>query len=77
MVTTADDGKRQPVRDLLSRSNLTINDFELMEVNEAFAAQYLACERKLGLDRETTNVNGSAIGLGHPVGPRAVGSWLP
>jgi len=37
-------------------------------LNEAFAAQYLACERILGIDREITNVNGGAIALGHPVG---------
>ena len=40
----------------------------MIEVNEAFAAQYIACERELGLKREITNVNGSGIGLGHPVG---------
>ena len=45
-----------------------IKDFGLVELNEAFAAQYLACERELGLDRDITNVNGSGIGLGHPVG---------
>ena len=56
------------VRDLLTRSHLTINDFELVEVNEAFASQYIGCERELGLKREITNVNGSGIGLGHPVG---------
>jgi len=56
------------VDDLLARSGLTIGDFELVEVNEAFAAQYIGCERELGLDREITNVNGSGIGLGHPVG---------
>ncbi len=39
-----------------------------MEVNEAFAAKYIACERELALDRNMTNVNGSGIGLGHPVG---------
>ncbi len=39
-----------------------------MEVNEAFAAQYLGCEKELGINREITNVNGSGIGLGHPVG---------
>jgi len=43
-------------------------DFDLIELNEAFAAQYLACERQLGLDRTRTNINGSGIGLGHPVG---------
>jgi acetyl-CoA C-acetyltransferase len=56
------------VRHLLARSGLIIGDFELIEVNEAFAAQYLAVERELGLNREITNVNGSGIGLGHPVG---------
>jgi len=56
------------VKDLLRRSGLKISDFELVEVNEAFAAQYIACERELGLKREITNVNGSGIGLGHPVG---------
>jgi acetyl-CoA C-acetyltransferase len=56
------------VNDLMDRSGLTINDFELVEINEAFAAQYIGCERELGLRREITNVNGSGIGLGHPVG---------
>jgi acetyl-CoA C-acetyltransferase len=56
------------VRNLLQRSGLKLADFELIEVNEAFAAQYLGCERELGLNRELTNVNGSGVGLGHPVG---------
>jgi len=56
------------VRNLLERSGLGIADFERIEINEAFAAQYLACERELGLNREITNVHGSGIGLGHPVG---------
>jgi len=56
------------VRNLLESSNLKMNDFELIEVNEAFAAQYIGCERELGLNRDITNVNGSGIGLGHPVG---------
>jgi len=56
------------VRDLERRSGLRLGDFELLEVHEAFASQYLACERELGLDRAITNVNGSGIGLGHPVG---------
>jgi acetyl-CoA C-acetyltransferase len=56
------------VRRLLADSGLSISDFELVEVNEAFAAQYLGCEMELGLNREITNVNGSGIGLGHPVG---------
>ncbi|MDQ1238241.1 MAG: acetyl-CoA C-acetyltransferase [Thermodesulfobacteriota bacterium] len=56
------------VKNLLKSSGLTLGDFELIELNEAFAAQYLGCERELGLNREITNVNGSGIGLGHPVG---------
>ncbi len=57
------------VKDLLKRNpNFKMDDFELTEVNEAFAAQYIGVERELGLNREITNVNGSGIGLGHPVG---------
>jgi acetyl-CoA C-acetyltransferase len=57
------------VRNLLEKnSDLKLEDFELIEVNEAFAAQYLGCEKELGLNREITNINGSGIGLGHPVG---------
>jgi acetyl-CoA C-acetyltransferase len=56
------------VRDLEKKSGLKVNDFEQIEVNEAFAAQYLGCEKELGLNREITNINGSGIGLGHPVG---------
>jgi acetyl-CoA C-acetyltransferase len=56
------------VKDLSEKSGLQINDYELVEINEAFAAQYIGCERELGLKREITNVNGSGIGLGHPVG---------
>lgn len=52
----------------LSRAGLTIGDIDLFEINEAFAAQYLAVEKELGLDRERTNVNGGAIAYGHPVG---------
>jgi len=52
----------------LQKANLTLQDMELIEVNEAFAGQYLACEKGLGLKREMVNVNGSGIGLGHPVG---------
>jgi acetyl-CoA C-acetyltransferase len=56
------------VKHLMARSGLKLTDFELIEVNEAFAAQYLGVEKELGLNREITNVNGSGIGLGHPVG---------
>ena len=53
---------------LLARTGATMDDIGLIELNEAFAAQYLACEQKMGLKREITNVNGSGIALGHPVG---------
>ncbi len=52
----------------LKRAGVSLADLELIEVNEAFAAQYLAVERLLGLKRELVNVNGGAIALGHPVG---------
>lgn len=56
------------VHDLTRRSGIKVDDFDLVEINEAFAAQYLGCEKELELNREITNVNGSGIGLGHPVG---------
>ena len=49
------------------RPALSLEDMDLVEVNEAFAGQYLAVEKELGLDRERTNVNGGAIALGHPL----------
>lgn len=52
----------------LRNAGLNLKDIDLIEVNEAFAAQYLAVEKELGLDRERTNVNGGAIALGHPLG---------
>ncbi len=52
----------------LKKAGMGLEDIQLIELNEAFAAQYIACERGLGLDRAITNVNGSGIGLGHPVG---------
>jgi acetyl-CoA acetyltransferase family protein len=52
----------------LERAGLSLDDLDLIEVNEAFAAQYLAVEKELGLDREKVNVNGGAIALGHPLG---------
>ncbi|MGQ9668925.1 MAG: thiolase family protein [Desulfosoma sp.] len=53
---------------ILKKTGMSLKDIQLIELNEAFAAQYIACERGLGLDRSITNVNGSGIGLGHPVG---------
>ena len=52
----------------LGKAGLTLKDIELIEINEAFAAQYLGCEKELGTDRSITNVNGGGISLGHPVG---------
>ncbi|MGW8182178.1 MAG: acetyl-CoA C-acyltransferase, partial [bacterium] len=56
------------VNKLLKKTGLALDQIDLFEVNEAFAAQYLTVERLLGLAREKTNVNGSGIALGHPVG---------
>jgi len=56
------------VEKLMEKTGLTIGDIDLFEINEAFAAQYIACEKRLNLPREITNVNGSGVALGHPVG---------
>lgn len=56
------------VQNALQRTGTTLADYDLFEVNEAFAPQYLAVEKVLGLPREKTNVNGGAIALGHPLG---------
>jgi acetyl-CoA acyltransferase 2 len=55
-------------RQALQRASLTLDHIDLFEINEAFAAQYLAVEKELGLNRERVNVNGGAIALGHPLG---------
>jgi 3-oxoadipyl-CoA thiolase len=55
-------------RKALERAGLTMNDLDLIELNEAFAAQTLACIRELGLDETRVNVNGGAIAIGHPLG---------
>jgi acetyl-CoA C-acetyltransferase len=54
-------------RKVLEKTGLTLNDMDLVELNEAFASQSLACIRELGLDPEKVNVNGGAIALGHPI----------
>ena len=54
-------------RKALEKAGLALDDMDLIEVNEAFAAQYLAVERELGLDPEKTNVHGGAIAIGHPL----------
>jgi acetyl-CoA C-acetyltransferase len=56
------------VRALLARQNLSLDEIDLIELNEAFAAQVIACDRELGFDAERLNVNGGAIALGHPIG---------
>jgi acetyl-CoA acetyltransferase family protein len=61
-------GPAPATRAVLEKAGLTLDDLDLIEVNEAFAAQYLAVEKELGLDREKVNVNGGAIALGHPLG---------
>ena len=55
-------------RMVLEKAGLSLKDIDLIEVNEAFAAQYLSVEKELGLDRDRVNVNGGAIALGHPLG---------
>ncbi|MDX6385114.1 MAG: acetyl-CoA C-acetyltransferase [Blastocatellia bacterium] len=56
------------VRAILARQELAISDIDLIEINEAFAAQVIACDRDLGFDPDRVNVNGGAIALGHPIG---------
>ena len=56
------------IRQCLERARVKLGDVERIEINEAFSAQYLACEKELGLNRERCNVNGGAISLGHPLG---------
>ncbi len=61
-------GPAPAARRVLERARLGLEDMDLVEINEAFAAQYLAVEQELGLDRERTNVDGGAVALGHPLG---------
>jgi len=61
-------GPAPATRLVLARTGLGLDAIDLIEVNEAFAGQYLAVEKELGLDREKVNVNGGAIALGHPLG---------
>lgn len=60
------------IKKALAKADMSLGDIGLFEINEAFAAQYLACEKLLGLNREITNVNGSGIALGHPVGATGI-----
>jgi acetyl-CoA acyltransferase 2 len=61
-------GPAPAVREVLRRTGLSLDEIDLIEVNEAFAPQYLAVEKELGLPRDKVNVNGGAIALGHPLG---------
>ena len=61
-------GPAPAIRKALAQAGLKLADLDLIEINEAFAPQYLACEKELGLDRDKVNVNGGAIAIGHPVG---------
>ncbi len=66
-------------RQALARAGMTLDDIDLIEINEAFAAQYLAVEQELGLDRARTNIHGGAIAIGHPLaasGARITGHLL-
>ncbi len=56
------------IRGVLGRNDMQLGDIDRVEINEAFAAQFLACEKELGLDRDKCNVNGGAIAIGHPTG---------
>jgi acetyl-CoA acetyltransferase family protein len=67
-------GPAPAIRDLCKRTGVALDAIDLFEINEAFAAQYIAVEKELGLDREKVNVNGGAIAIGHPLG--ATGSRL-
>lgn len=56
------------IRLLLERTGRNLTDYDLVELNEAFAAQVIACQRELKIDSDRLNVNGGAIALGHPIG---------
>jgi acetyl-CoA acetyltransferase len=56
------------IKTALARAGLTLEQIDLFEINEAFACQYLAVEKELGLERNKVNVNGGAIAIGHPLG---------
>ena len=61
-------GPAPAIRKVLERTGLKLDQVDLFEINEAFSGQFLAVEKDLGLDRDKVNVNGGAIGLGHPLG---------
>jgi acetyl-CoA acyltransferase 2 len=61
-------GPVDAIRNALTATGLTLADMDIVEINEAFAAQYLACEKELGYDPSKANLNGGAISIGHPLG---------
>ncbi|MCC4114596.1 thiolase family protein [Aromatoleum toluclasticum] len=65
-------GPAPSIRVAAARAGLKVGDLGRIEINEAFGAQYLACEKELGLDRDKTNVHGGAIAIGHPLGASGV-----
>ena len=65
-------GPAPAIRVAAARAGLKVGDLGRVEINEAFGAQYLACEKELGLDRDKTNVHGGAIAIGHPLGASGV-----
>lgn len=65
-------GPAPAIRAAAAKAGITVGDIGRVEINEAFGAQYLACERELGLDRDKANVHGGAIAIGHPLGASGV-----
>lgn len=61
-------GPVKAIRQALKRAGMSIQDLDLIEIDEAFAAQYLSCQKVLGFDPELGNVNREAVALGHPLG---------
>lgn len=60
-------GPVQAIRNALHHANMSLGQMDLVEINEAFSTQYIACERELGLDRSITNVNSGGVAIGHPL----------
>ena len=60
-------GPVEAIKKALSHAEMTIDDMDLIEINEAFSTQYIACEKELGIDRNITNVNSGGVAIGHPL----------
>ena len=67
-VSVVDSARVDAIKQALAKAKLSIADMDLVEINEAFSPQYIACEKALGFPREKGNVNGGAIAIGHPLG---------